>query len=106
MLTTFLITGMHHIRILLPLEILGHLALPQIPTHAIRRECAVRLLMTLITLVPLATGPCLLRPPFILLVLVHQLITAILPTEPLPQVPLVLTVPLMHTHGSREVMAR
>jgi hypothetical protein len=62
---TFLIAGMHGIRILLPLEILGHfvvLALTQILTHAIRGECVVCLLMTRITVVPLAMGPCHLCP--------------------------------------------
>jgi hypothetical protein len=103
---TFLIAGMHHIRILLPLEILGHPVLPQILTHAIRRECVVRLLMTRIIVVPLAMVPCHLRPPFIQLVPAHQLITVILPTESFPAVLPVLTALLMHTPGSRVVMAR
>jgi hypothetical protein len=106
---TFLIAGMRHIRVLLPLEILGHfavLALPQILTHAIRGECVVRLLMTRITVVPLAMGPRHFCPLSIQLVLTHQLITVILPTELFPAVLLVLTALLVHTPRSQVVLAR
>src|SRR5216684_3614339 len=103
---TFLTVGMRPILILLPPGTLGHLALPQIPTHATQRECVAHLHMTRITVVHLALDPYLLRPPFIPVVLVHQRITAILRAE--FKLPLVLqghTAPLMHTLGSQVVMA-
>jgi hypothetical protein len=99
---------MRHIRNLLPLEILGHLAvlaLPQILAHANRGECVVRLLVTRITIVHLTMGPRQLRHPSTQLVLTHQLITVILPTESFL---LVFTALLMHSPRShwQVVLAR
>jgi hypothetical protein len=103
---TFLMAGTRLIRILLPPEILDHLALPQTPTHATRRECVAHLHTTRITLVHLALDPYPLRLQCILVVLVLQRIMVIPPIEyKLPLVLLVHTVLLMHTPGSQLVMA-
>jgi hypothetical protein len=103
---TFLIAGMRLIRILLlPPEILGHLALPQ-TTHASRKECVAHLRTTRITVVHLALDPYPLPLQYIPVVLVLQRITAIPPIEfKLPLVLLVHTALLMHTPGSQLLMA-
>jgi len=103
---TSLITGMRLIRILLPPEILGHLALPQILTHANRRECVTHLLTTRITVVHLAPDPYPLRLQFIPVAHVHQRITVIPPVGfKFLLVLLGHTALLIHTPGSQVVMA-
>jgi hypothetical protein len=106
MLITFLIAGMRLFHILLPPEILGHLALPRIPTHATRRECVVHLHPTHITVVHLALDPYHLRLQYIPVVLDLQRIMVIPKIEfRLPLVLLAHTALLMHTPGSQLVMA-
>jgi hypothetical protein len=103
---TFLMAGMRRIRILLPPEILGHLALPQTPTHASRRECVTHLHTTHITIVHLALDPYHLRLQYIPVVLVLRRIMVIPPVEfKLPLVLPVHTALLMHTRGSQLAMA-
>jgi len=102
----FLMVGMHPIPTLLPPVIRGHLVLPQILTHAIRRDFVARLLLTTrITVVLLVLGLCPLHPPFMLVDLVHRPIMAILPAGfqflQALQAPIAL---LMHTLGSQLVM--
>jgi hypothetical protein len=103
---TFLIAGMRLIRTHPPPEILGHLALPQTPTHATRRECVAHLHTTRIIVVHHALDPYPLRLQYIPVVLVLQRITVIPPIEfKLPLVLLVHTALLMHTPGSQLVVA-
>ncbi len=74
---TFLVARMHLIHILLLPEILSHLALPWIPTHATRRESMTHLHPTCITVVHLTLDPYSLHLQYISVVLNLQRITVI-----------------------------
>ena len=74
---TFLVARMRLIHILLLPEILSHLALPRIPTHATWRESMTHLHPTCITVVYLTLNPYSLRLQYISVVLNLQRITVI-----------------------------